>query len=134
MILGVGVDIVDVARMDAALARRGRALARRLLSDQEFCEFEALAPGGRARFLAKRFAVREAAAKALGVGVGRGLRWRDFIVTHDARGAPRLRFERAARRRALDMGARAVHISIADERGMAAAFAVLDGSGAKISL
>lgn len=65
-ILGLGTDIVEIARIEAVIARSGDRLARRVLSDHEWSIWEQHQQP--VRFLAKRFAVKEAAAKALGTG------------------------------------------------------------------
>ncbi len=70
-ILGLGTDIVEIARIEAVIARSGDRLARRVLSDHEWSIWEQHQQP--VRFLAKRFAVKEAAAKALGTGIRNGL-------------------------------------------------------------
>ena len=123
MIVGIGVDAVSVRRMEQALARRGPALARRLLSAEEYREF--LPARRQARFLALRFAAREAAAKALGTGISKGVRWRDLRVTHDEWGAPYLHLHGGAQKRARKLGVAAIHLSLSDEEDLALAFVVL---------
>ncbi len=123
MILGIGIDAVSVSRIETALARRGLALARRLLSEEEYQEF--LGARRQASFLARRFAAREAAAKALGTGISQGVRWRDLQVAHDEHGAPRLCLHGAAAQRARQMGAVNIHLSISDEQDLALAFVLL---------
>ena len=124
MIVGIGTDIVDVGRIDAMLARRGEALAQRLLSAAEFDAFKVHpAP---ARFLAKRFAAKEAALKALGTGLRNGMRWADISVVHDALGKPALRLEGAAQQRAGSLGVSACHLSVSDEQRYAVAFVILE--------
>ena len=123
LILGIGVDAVSIDRIDKMLARRGSALARRLLRDAEYREF--LCARRPASFLARRFAAREAAAKALGTGISNGVRWRDLQVVHDEHGAPRMQLHGAAAKRARQMGAVTIHLSISDEQDLALAFVVL---------
>lgn len=124
MIVGIGTDIVDVGRIDAMLGRRGEALAQRLLSTAEFDAFKAHpAP---ARFLAKRFAAKEAALKALGTGLRNGMRWADISVAHDALGKPALHLAGVARQQADALGVNACHLSISDEQRYAVAFVILE--------
>ncbi|HXF96542.1 MAG TPA: holo-ACP synthase, partial [Gemmatimonadales bacterium] len=88
MIVGVGVDLVDVARFRRALETWGERLTRRLFAESELADCR-----GRSRpaeGLAGRFAAKEAFLKALGTGLAGGLRWREVVVARDAQGRPRL--------------------------------------------
>ena len=117
MILGVGTDLVKVARIDRALSRKGERFARRILRPEEMPAF--LRSADPAAHLAKRFA-----AKALGTGIGR-ISWQAVEVFNDDMGAPGLRFyDKGARRLAL-LGARSACLSIADETDLALAFVVI---------
>jgi holo-[acyl-carrier protein] synthase len=82
-ILGLGTDIVEIARIEAVIARSGDRLARRVLSDTSGRYGQHQQP---VRFLAKRFAVKEAAAKALGTGIRNGLAFNQFEVYNDELG------------------------------------------------
>lgn len=88
-ILGLGTDIVEIARIEAVIARSGDRLARRVLSDNEWAIWKTHHQP--VRFLAKRFAVKEAAAKAFGTGIRNGLAFNQFEVFNDELGKPRLR-------------------------------------------
>jgi len=123
LIAGVGTDIVEVGRLERALAHHGERLARRVLAAPEREAFRAA--GGTAAFLARRFAAKEAAAKALGTGVGRGVTLRDLEVCHDAWGKPGLRLHRQAEARAASLGVARVELSLSDERAYAVAFVVM---------
>ncbi len=125
MIAGVGTDIVAVARLERALERHGERLARRVLATPELRAFEQT--GSRVAFLARRFAAKEAASKALGTGFSQGVTLRDLEVVHDAWGKPGLRFHRAAAERATALGVIRAELSITDEREYAVAFVVLVG-------
>ena len=124
MILGVGTDIVSVTRIAEAVSRNGDALARRILTDNELALYRSAA--NPTAYLAKRFAAKEAVAKALGTGIGQ-ISWRDLEVANNARGAPEMVLHGTARLMLADMGATRVDISIADERDSALAFAVISG-------
>lgn len=126
MILGIGSDLMEVARMEAAHARRGRALAARLLAPEELLEWEAAA--NPARLLAKRFAVKEAVLKALGTGLRDGTTWADIRLDHDVRGKPEVRLRGAAARRFEQLGGRHCWLSLSDERAYVVAFAIIEGS------
>lgn len=126
MILGVGTDIVAVARITRALARFGPPFAERILTDAELVRFRD--NGCAANFLAKRFAAKEAAAKALGTGFRHGIRLRDIEVIRERGRPPALRFYGAATVACREQGVRHAHLSLADERDYAVAFVVLEGS------
>ncbi|WP_028875101.1 holo-ACP synthase [Tepidiphilus margaritifer] len=125
MIVSVGTDLVRIERLAAALARHGSHFAERILAPAEREEFfRATMPE---RLLAKRFAAKEAFAKAWGTGLGASLGWQELWVAHDARGRPFFAFAEslAARLAAADLRA---HLSLADEREYAVAFVVLERS------
>lgn len=124
MIYGVGIDMVDVRRMEESLARFGRRLAEKILSPEECGEFDA-APGP-ARFLARRFAAKEALVKALGTGFRGGLFPGAIRVTHDALGRPSFVIAGGARAALADRRIRASHLSITDERDYALAYVLLE--------
>lgn len=123
MILGIGTDILRIQRMQAAHARRGEALARRLLHERELHQWQE--KGCQVRWLAKRFAAKEALLKALGTGLRRGIRWRDLAIANDAMGCPEVHLEGAAERRMREMGGGSAHVSISDEDHYVVAFALI---------
>ena len=123
MIYGVGTDIVAIDRMEAAWARHGERLARRILMPAELEEFHRRGGGG--RFLAKRFAAKEAAAKALGLGFRHGLALRHVGVDHEAEGRPYLVWDGRGRELLAERGVAEGFLSIADERDHAIAFVTL---------
>ncbi|MGI8612761.1 MAG: holo-ACP synthase [Nocardioidaceae bacterium] len=116
MIVGVGVDVVDVARF-ALTMERTPAMRERL-----FTEGERELPMGS---LAGRFAAKEALAKALGAPAG--LSWRDAEVVNDAEGRPLLRVVGTVRRRADELGVAGWHLSISHDGGIASAVVVAEG-------
>jgi len=123
MIYGIGTDIVAVARMARAQERHGDRFAARILAAAEMAAYRStLHP---ARLLAKRFAAKEAAAKALGTGFSHGLSLHDISVEHDAAGKPLLHFSG----RALELlEARNIgesFLSLADEHDYAVAYVIL---------
>lgn len=128
MILGLGIDAVEIARVQRLHGRFGDRLAQRLLAPGEWGDYGRAADP--AAMLAKRFAVKEAAGKALGTGLGRGVALHDIVVDHDAGGGPRLWLNGAAAARAAAMGVSVRHVSIADERSVALAVVVLEGEDA----
>ncbi len=123
-IIGLGTDIVEIARIEDVIARSGDSLARRILTENEFEQFQQQSKP--ARFLAKRFAVKEAAAKALGTGIRQGLAFNQFEVSNNELGKPLLRLTGEAEKLALRMQATHFHVSITDERHYAAATVIIE--------
>ena len=120
---GVGIDLVEVARIARMLERHGERVVERLCHQGE-------ADRGRAAFaqhLAGLFAAKEAVLKALGTGWADGLSFRQVEVTKARGGAPGVRLHDAAAARAAELGVERIHLSITHEQGFAAALAVLEG-------
>ncbi|MAR92143.1 MAG: holo-ACP synthase [Pseudomonadota bacterium] len=124
MIVGIGTDMVTIARMAEKLQNTGDRFARRLLTEAEYREFAGKRNG--AAFLAKRFAAKEAAVKALGTGFADGITWQQVAVSNDDRGAPRLQLSGPALQRAEQLGVQRLHLSLSDEREHALAFVILE--------
>lgn len=110
MIVGLGVDIAEIDRIEAAIARHGRPFLERIFTPAEiaYCERH------RNRFerYAGRFAAKEAAMKALGTGWARGVRWVDIEVTRLPTGQPTLTLHGATREHAARLGMRRASLSI----------------------
>ncbi|MFC3396445.1 holo-ACP synthase [Brenneria rubrifaciens] len=123
-ILGLGTDIVEVVRIQAVIERSGERLARRILTDAEWLQYQQHQQP--ARFLAKRFAAKEAAAKALGTGIRNGLAFSQFEVFNDELGKPCLRFLANAAKLADRLGVIYVHLTLADERRYACATVIIE--------
>lgn len=126
MIAGVGTDLVEVARIAAALQRHGDRFRQRILTPAERRHFSDAA--AEARWFAKRYAAKEAAAKAMGTGIGGQLSFQDIVVGREASGRPLLSFCNAGQVLANKKGIVAVHVSLTDERGFALAFVVLESA------
>ncbi len=130
MIIGLGSDIVEIGRIAAMLERHGERFLARVFSPAERALAQERGQGALAATLAKRFAAKEAAAKALGCGFRNGVQWHDIEVVNDALGAPGLRLHggAAARLRALLPAGHAphMHVSLSDERRYALAVVVLE--------
>ena len=121
--IAVGTDILKVQRVEEVLARLGERFARRILTEKELEEYQDSAQA--ARLLAKRFAAKEAIAKSLGTGIGRGVSWQDMQIEHDEHGAPVVVLTGGALSAAQQRGGARVALSIADEHDYVVAFAVL---------
>ncbi|WP_434341414.1 holo-ACP synthase [Motilimonas cestriensis] len=113
-ITGMGTDIVDIRRLEKVLARTGEAFARRILAPNEWLQFQQHKQ--QARFLAKRFAAKEAGAKALGTGIAQGVTFTDFIVSNNEAGKPLLTLSGKALELSVQQGVSHIHISISDEK------------------
>lgn len=122
MIIGVGIDVAEIERFEAALERTPQ-LAQRL-----FLESELLLPSGERRgiaSLAARFAAKEALAKAL--GAPGGLLWTDAEVYVEETGQPRLRVSGTVGARAAELGVRQWHVSLSHDAGVASAVVIAEG-------
>lgn len=124
MIVGIGTDIVAIARIQKALERNGEAFARRILTESELAVFQARKSA--IIYLASRFAAKEAAAKALGTGIGK-VSFQDLEIRSLKTGAPQLVFYGEALRLQRALGITRLHISLSDEREYAQAFVILEG-------
>ncbi|MBL8483233.1 MAG: holo-ACP synthase [Rhodocyclaceae bacterium] len=126
MIAGIGTDIAQVVRFERLLAAHGERIASRILGEIELAEFRAARVP--ARFLAKRFAAKEAFAKAFGTGIRPPATLHAIRVGHAELGRPVLEFapelDAEVRRRGLRC-----HLSISDEADYAVAFVVLETRG-----
>lgn len=124
MIVGIGTDIVSIARISKALERSGENFARRILTEDELAVFQARKNA--VAYLATRFAGKEAAAKALGTGIGQ-VSFQDLEIRSLKTGAPQLVFYGEALRLQRERGITRLHISLSDEREFAQAFVILEG-------
>jgi len=129
MIAGIGVDIVDIARIQAMLDRHGERFLLRVFTEAE----TAYAMGGvnRAERLAGRFAVKEAVLKALGTGKSQGILWRDVETLRGPFGRPRVHLHGQAVKWAKQHGVAKVFVSITHDGGKALAFVILEKAGAE---
>jgi len=125
MIVGLGMDIADVGRVEAAIRRRGRAFLKRVFTAREiaYCERH------RNKFerYAGRFAAKEAAMKALGTGWRRGVRWLDLEVTNQAGGKPTLELSGKSKELAEQLHVRSITLSITHSGSFALAQVIFEG-------
>ena len=125
MILGTGTDLIDVRRIERALARFGHRFAQRVLVDDEYQRFCAHARP--AHYLAKRFAAKEAFSKAMGTGIHFPVNWHNVSVANERSGRPYLKFSQPLATLLEQRGISRAHLSLSDEVEMACAFVVLEG-------
>ena len=125
MILGVGIDLVETARVARALANHGARFEERVYTAGELADCAGRAD--RVEALAARFAAKEAFLKALGTGWIRGLSLRDVEVVRGRDGPPALRLLGSAVQRVTEREVRSVHLSVSHQPGVAAAIVILEG-------
>ncbi len=124
-IVGLGNDLVQIARIERLLTGpTQQRFIRRVLTEQEQQLFAKQKQP--ARYLAKRWAAKEAAAKALGTGIARGVSFQDFLITNDELGKPCLSLLGVAQQMAGELGVSASWLSLSDEQDYAFATVVLE--------
>jgi holo-[acyl-carrier protein] synthase len=128
VIIGIGSDLIDIRRIERSLERYGERFIVRLFTDVERARSERRR--ARAASYAKRFAAKEACAKALGTGMSRGVFWRDMGVVNLPGGKPTMHLTNGAARRLSEMLPRgheaAIHLTITDDFPLAQAFVVIE--------
>jgi len=124
MIVGLGMDLIEIDRVRAAIERHGERILRRLFTEGEraYCERRGSTPA----HYAARFAAKEAAFKALGTGWRGGIAWTDAEVRNERSGKPLLLLHRACEERARELGAVRVHLTLTHARDLAGAVVVLE--------
>ena len=123
MIFGVGTDICELVRVQQTYDRFGEHFVRRLLMDEEQALFN---PEKRpARFLAMRFAAKEATVKAMGTGFAHGMWIRDVGVVNNEWGRPEIIFSERGKAMCEKLGIGDAHVSLSDDAGLIVAFAVV---------
>jgi holo-[acyl-carrier protein] synthase len=124
-IRGIGVDVVKVERIVAALERFGERMERRLFTADELAYCRSF--GDPLPHLAARFAAKEAASKALGTGMSQGVGWKDFEVIQPGGRQPRLEFHGRGGEIFASLGCTASHLSLTHDGGLAIATVVIEG-------
>ncbi len=121
MILRTGVDLIEISRIQEAIARHGKRYLERIYTAAELAQL-----GNEAESLAGRFAAKEAVAKALGCGIG-VVSWKDIEVLGDEQNAPGLTLHGAAAQKAKELGLATWSVSISHSMSHAVAFVVAAG-------
>jgi holo-[acyl-carrier protein] synthase len=128
MIIGIGSDLIDIRRVEKTLGRHGERFIRRVYTDIEQAKSEGRA--ARAASYAKRFAAKEACAKALGTGMAQGVFWRDMGVVNLPGGKPTMALTGGAAARLeslMPTGCKAaIHLTITDDYPLAQAFVIIE--------
>lgn len=123
MTIAIGTDIVEIQRIASALECQGDKFVQRILTKSEIVEYQAR--GNSVAFLAKRFAAKEAIAKALGTGIGRGISFQQLIVSNNSDGAPQVELQANAAERLKQLGGSKVLLSLSDEKSYALAYVAI---------
>jgi holo-[acyl-carrier protein] synthase len=127
VIAGIGVDIVDITRVQALLDRYGDRFLRRVYTEAETAY--AMSGANAAERLAGRFAVKEAVMKALGTGKSQGILWRDVETLRGHFGKPEVHLHGQAVKWAKWRSGGSMHVSITHDGGKAVAFVILEKAG-----
>ena len=125
MIIGLGLDVVELSRIKHSLERFGERFAERILTPLEQANTPST-PAGAVAFVASRFAAKEAGVKALGTGFSQGIGFHDVeVVTPDTR-KPEIVLHGRALEKCRELGATRIHVSLSHERSLAAAVVILE--------
>ena len=122
MTIAIGTDIVEIQRIADAVERQGDKFVQRILTNSEIADYQMR--GNSVPFLAKRFAAKEAIAKALGTGIGRGISFQHMVISNNAEGAPQVELQNNAAKRLKELGATRMLLSLADEKDFALAYVI----------
>lgn len=126
MILGTGIDIIEVARIKASYEKYGERFVSRILHPGEISYCSSHRDPG--PFLAARFAAKEAVSKAFGTGIGAQLSWQDIEVMRKESGEPYIVLHGRGQELLKSRGGRIVHISLSHTRDHATAIAILESA------
>lgn len=120
-VFGIGIDIVELKRVDQIYSKYGDKFAKKILSNSELKNFQV--SNDKISFLAKRFAAKEAVGKALGIGILNGILLKNIFIAHDSLGKPLVKINNIKKLKLhLD---KIIHISISDEKKYAVANAII---------
>ena len=124
MIVAIGIDIIEIARIEEIFRRRGERFRRRVFTESEieYCERRA----SKVASYAARFAAKEAVMKALGTGWAEGVGWSDIEIIRAESGAPIIKLHGRALERMRELGAARVHASLTHSRDIAMAQVILE--------
>lgn len=125
MILGLGTDMIEIARIEHSITRFGDAFLHRIYTagEIEYCRQK---KKNAAESFAARFAAKEAGAKALGTGISRGVSWKELEVRRETGERPTLHLSGRAAERAAQMGVRTLSLSLTHSRDVAMAVVVAE--------
>ena len=124
MIYGIGTDVVEVSRIKLALKKHGQKLAEKILTAHELLAYKDVK--SKENFLAKRFAAKEAFAKAFGTGLSGDVKLKSIEVINDDLGKPLLKYHDKLKVLVQEKNIHRCHLSISDEKNIAVAFVILE--------
>ena len=124
MIVGIGTDVCSIERIARSLERFGDRFVKRILTEDERPRFERTRD--KAGHLAKRFAAKEAFAKAIGTGIHAPFTWHCISVTRNPKGKPGIKPNAIMEKHLKKIGVTQFHLSLTDDAGVAVAFVVLE--------
>ena len=124
-VIGIGTDIVKVSRIKRLLEKHGERFVQRILHQNELEIFHQRKTSK--SYLAKRFAAKEALAKALGTGIAKGISFEEIEVINNKEGKPELILHGTASEIAKQIGVEKLFISLSDEKKYAIAYVILEG-------
>lgn len=124
MIIGIGLDLVELRRIEAIYRKYGKRFYGKLLTAEELSRL----PSDSVPYLASRFAAKEAGVKALGTGFSQGITLQHLKILNNSAGRPELFFSGPALTRAVKMNVEKIHLSISHGRDTAAAVVILENS------
>jgi holo-[acyl-carrier protein] synthase len=125
MLIGTGVDLIEIERIAHSIERYGDRFLRRVYTPQEIAYCNRKRTG--AESFAARFAAKEAGAKALGTGISRGVTWSEFQVGREPGGRPVLELTGRARLLAQELGVKAISLSLTHTGNLAMATVMMEG-------
>ncbi len=125
MVCGIGIDLIEISRISRSMERFGIRFIERILRPEEIAELKG-SDAAYAQSLAARFAVKEAAVKALGTGFSQGISMQHIAISKNELGQPQLHFYAQALLAFSKLGAKRSHVSISHARDMATAVVVLE--------
>lgn len=123
-IVGIGIDIIEISRIKKNINVFHNRLAKRILSETEWIQY--IKNKNCINFIAKKFAVKEAASKALGTGIKHGIFFNQIEYYNDKMGRPKLRFLKNALERSKEIYCNSIHLSISDQKMYACALVILE--------
>jgi holo-[acyl-carrier protein] synthase len=133
VIVGIGTDVVSIERIAGVLARHGERFVNRVLTTDERARYERTNEKARPGHLAKRWAAKEAFAKAIGTGIHPPFTWHSITVGRDAKGKPLVIPSEPMEQHLKSLGVTHAHISLTDDAGVAVAFVVLENLAPRAS-
>ena len=125
MIIGIGIDITDIRRIRKILNQYGKKFQSRCFSNKEIINSNKAV--NKASYYAKKYAAKEACAKALGTGFSQGIFWKDIVIENDIQGKPKIKLFNEAKKRLDSLSTKPyeIQVSLSDEKQYAIANVII---------